>query len=334
MKIGRVAGGALAGACLAAGVAGAGEFDDGAFALPRDVVSAATAFQTYMASASRIDGGFSSSDGVERSLRTGAAYQPEQLEEGMIAYGAIVALQDDRFVAGVEAAAGRGDQRAAFAEQLVEDPGVAARVDGAAEAGARVEAALGGEAAPLVSAGAQVKAAAYAVQHESWSKARVADAPGRLIEVKSLSAVRAEPSEADNQAMMQSLAAADPALADEDAARVTPLAARSLALAAESVLGHAQGADRDRLAPLLTERDSALCLKMAKLNLYQCMAVAGPQYEDIYCLGQHALAETGQCVDQAANGGGASSMAMLSPRPPTAAAYVPLAAHRSLRADP
>ena len=54
---------------------------------------------------------------------------------------------------------------------------------------------------------------------------------------------------------------------------------------------------------------------MAKLDLYQCMAVAGPQYEDIYCLGQHALADTGQCVDQAAHGGADSSVAMLSPRP-------------------
>ena len=333
MKIGRVAGGALIGACLAVGVAGAGEFDEGAFALPRDVVSAATAFQAYMAGAARIDGGFSSGDGVERSLKTAAAYQPEQLEEGMIAYGAIVALQDDRFVGGVEAAAGHGDQRAAFAQQLIEDPDAATRLDGAAEAGARVEAALGGEAAPLVSAGAQVKSAAYAVQHEAWSKVTVADARSRLAEVKSLSAVRAEPSEGDNQAMMQSLAAADPDQVDADPPRLTPLEAKALALAAESVLGHAQGADRDRLAPLLTERDSAFCLKMAKLNLYQCMAVAGPQYEDIYCLGQHALADTGQCVDQAAHGG-ASREAMLSPRPTAPAPYVPLAAHRTLRIDP
>ena len=168
---------------------------------------------------------------------------------------------------------------------------------------------------------------------------RVADATARLAEVKSLSAVRAAPSEADNQAMMQALAGADPGQADTggDAgpARFTALEAKALALAAESVLGHAQGADRDRLSPLLTETDSAFCLKMAKLNLYQCMAVAGPQYEDIYCLGQHALYDTGQCVGQAAHGGGATSVAMLSPRPAaTPTSYTPLAAHRTLRIDP
>ena len=101
MKIARVAGGALAGACLVVGGAVAGEFDDDAFALPQEVVSAATVFQAYMAGAAHIDGGFSNGDGVEHGLKTAAAYQPAQLEEGMIAYGAIAALQDDRFVDGV-----------------------------------------------------------------------------------------------------------------------------------------------------------------------------------------------------------------------------------------
>jgi hypothetical protein len=318
------------------GVAAAGEFDDGSFAMPQEVVSAATAFQAYMNSAARVDGGFASGDGVERGLKSGAAYEPAQLEEGMIAYGAIAALQDDRFVQGVEQAAGHGDQRSAYAERLIEDPFAATQVDGADEAGERVEAALGAEATPVVSAGAQVKSAAYTVQHQSWSKATVADASGRLAEVKSLSRVRATPSEADNQAMMQALAQADPIASGNDApARFTNLEAKALALAAESVLGHAQGADRDRLSPLLTENDSAFCLKMAKLNLYQCMAVAGPQYEDIYCLGQHALYDTGQCVDQAAHGGGASSVAMLSPRPAaTQMSYTRLATHRTLRIDP
>jgi len=328
--------GALAGACLVVGGAFADAFDDGAFAMPQEVVSAATVFQAYMANAAHIDGGFSNGDGVEHGLKTAAAYQPAQLEEGMIAYGAIAALQDDRFVDGVQAAAGHGDQRTAFAEQLIEDPYAATRVDGSAEAAERVEAAIGAEAAPLVTAGAQVKSAAYRVQHESWSKLTVADAPGRLAEVKSLSATRAEPSEADNQAMMRDLADADPSF-ESDAApeRFTAIEAKALALAAESVLGHAQGADRDRLTPLLTERDSAYCLKMAKLNLYQCMAVAGPQYEDIFCLGQHAMSDTGQCVDQAVHAGGGANLAMLSPRQgPAPISYPPMAAHRALRIDP
>jgi hypothetical protein len=39
---------------------------------------------------------------------------------------------------------------------------------------------------------------------------------------------------------------------------------------------------------------------MSKLNLYQCLAVAKPWYEDIFCLGQHVLIDTGQCITKAA----------------------------------
>ena len=73
MKIARVVGGALAGACLVVGGAAAGEFDDGSFAMPLEVVSAATAFQTYMAGAARIGGGFSNGDGGKATKRRSAA---------------------------------------------------------------------------------------------------------------------------------------------------------------------------------------------------------------------------------------------------------------------
>ena len=62
MKIGKVAGSALVGACLLAGGAVADEMSDGSFAMPQEVVCAATAFQDYMSSAGRIDGGFASGD--------------------------------------------------------------------------------------------------------------------------------------------------------------------------------------------------------------------------------------------------------------------------------
>jgi hypothetical protein len=333
MKLATVTAFALVGAGAAFGGALAQDAGEG-FALPREVVSAATAFQAYMDGAARIDAGFSNGEAVAKGLRTGAAYEPAQLEEGMIAYAAIEALQDDRFVHGVEDTA-EDEGREAMAERLIENPRAVTGIDGAAEAARRIETALGAEASPLVSAGTQVKTAAYAVQRQAWSKAIVGDASGRLAEVKSLSAARAAPSEDDNQAMMLAVASARTPDDDGHAPHFSPIEARALALAAESVLGRAHGADRDRLSPLLTETDSAFCLKMAKLNLYQCMAVAGPQYEDIYCLGQHAMYDTAQCVDGAVHAGGATTVAYLGgaqpgPRP----AYQPLAARRSLRADP
>jgi hypothetical protein len=339
MKIGRVMGIALAGACMLVGGATADEMSEATFTLPREVVSAATAFEHYMASAARIDGRFADSESVARALKAASAYQPAQFEEGMISYAAIAALQDDRFVAGVEQAAGRGEQRAAFAERLIEDPLAATRIDGADEAARRIEAALSAKAAPLVSSATDVKAAAYSVQHQAWSKVMVANPQDRLAELKSLAAIRAAPSDDDNHAMMEAVAGMDDPGAPGAAAPTgfTAIEARALALAAESVLGHATGPERDRLSPLLSEADSAECFKMAKLNLYQCMAVAGPQYEDVFCMGQHAMMDTGSCVADATHDVGAANarLAALSPRGTEGqASSIPLAAHRSLRVVP
>ncbi len=66
-------------------------------------------------------------------------------------------------------------------------------------------------------------------------------------------------------------------------------------------------------------------MKMAKLNLYQCLAVAGPHYEDVFCLGQHALIDTAQCVNKAA-GGGAAPTATPAPAPrPVPGFMIPVA---------
>ena len=325
---------ALAGACLVVGGAFADDLDDNTFEMPREVVSAATAFQSYMKDAASI-GQFPDSASVAQSVRRGVSYQPAQLEEGMIAYGAITALQDEGFVDGVERAAGRGEERQAFAERLVEDPFEATRIEGAAGAARRIEAALSARAAPLVSAGAAVKSAAYSVQHQAWSREMVEDAQGRLAEVKRLSASAFQPSEEDDQALVRTVAEMNPQVAVNDApAGITALEAKALALAAEAVLGRAHGSDRARLSPLLTETSSAQCLRMAKLNLYQCMAVAGPQYEDIFCLGQHAMADTGQCVVYAAHGRGQSQVVASAGQPGNRAGYIPLASHHSFRIDP
>ena len=86
--------------------------------------------------------------------------------------------------------------------------------------------------------------------------------------------------------------------ADQDAASadVTPVIARSLTLAALAVLGQAGEENADRIAPLLLEASGSQCLKMARLNLYQCLSAAGPNYENVFCLGQHAMMETARCV--------------------------------------
>ena len=324
--------GVLAGASLLVTGALAQEMGDNPLELPRDIVEAAAAFQKYTASAAAI-GQFSGADSVLKGVRAGVAYEPAQLEQGMIAYGAIAALQDGDFIQGVERAARDPATRQMLRDRLVDNPYDVVQFEGMTAAARRVEDALTAQATPLSAAGAEVKAAAYTVQHQSWSQAMVSDAQGRLAEVKRLSAVRARPGDDDVSSMVTALAAAAPKTGVDGAPTgLSAVQAKALALAAEAILDGAHASDRTRLAPLLSEPRSAMCIRMAKLNLYQCMAVAGPQYEDIFCLGQHALIDTGGCVAEAVRPPANATIAAASR--PANPLYVPLAAHRSLRVDP
>jgi hypothetical protein len=75
-----------------------------------------------------------------------------------------------------------------------------------------------------------------------------------------------------------------------------PVVQRGLAVAALASMGVAGDSDDASVETLLNEPEDGACLNMSKLNLYQCLAVAGPWYEDIFCLGEHALGETAQCI--------------------------------------
>ena len=249
----------------------------------RGLVAQAGAFESYMRRARAIDAGFSGPGEVAQALQTGAAHEPVELESGMVAYAALAALQEPRFVAAVKA------DRSDLARRLAADPRAALEIPGADMAGARASGALYAQGAALSDQGAKVKRAAYTVQHQAWSTAKVSDPSGRLARVKRLSAVAYEPARDDAQHLQSSLT--------EGGRRPgppSPLVARGVALAALSVLGQARQAHA-----LMSEPRTTSCLHMAKLNLYQCLASAGPHYEDIFYLGQHAMIDTGQCVVEA-----------------------------------
>ena len=63
----------------------------------------------------------------------------------------------------------------------------------------------------------------------------------------------------------------------------------------------------------MTDPAADSCLNMSKLNLYQCLAVAKPHYEDVFCLGQHILLDTGACLIRASG----AAMPIEPPPPPT-----------------
>jgi hypothetical protein len=155
------------------------------------------------------------------------------------------------------------------------------------------------QAAAVKATGRAISDAAYSVQHQPWSRDAVAE-PEKVLAVAKVSALTL--SEADAQAerrLLDSIAAAPSGSAAMRArsAQIT----RGLALAAVAILGGTGDAQESRFEPLLRELRNADCLQMAKMNLNQCLAVAGPQYEDVFCMGQHAVGETAQCLLSAAD---------------------------------
>ena len=260
------------------------------------LVADASAFETFMSKASAIQPGFPNGKAVADAVKVGASHDFRQLESGMIAFAAMAALQEPAFTDGVERAA-RDEGREALIRRLLDQPESALYLPAAERAGARAAAALATRSRPLADDGRRVKQAAYDVQHQAWSKARVADAAGRLARAKQLSAASFQPT-GDDKARLFNAVASRPAAGFGDAP--TPVLARALAVAALAVLDQAGEDKAQALQPLLTETRSAACLKMAKLNLFQCLAVAGPHYEDVFCLGQHAMIDPGQCVNEAA----------------------------------
>jgi hypothetical protein len=247
----------------------------------------AMAFESFMRHARGIDPGFANARDVSQALQVGASHEPVQLEAGMVAYAAMAALQEPSFVSGVQRAGRGGD----LARRLAADPAAALDLPGGQAAAARAGAALTRQGEGLGEAGQKVKRAAYTVQHQGWSKTKVADPGGRLARVKRISAAGYQPAPGDAAHLREAVAESG-----RRGAGSSPVVARGVALAALNLLGEA-----DRGRNLLSEPRTASCLRIAKLNLYQCLASAGPQYEDIFCLGQHAMIDPGQCVAEAAH---------------------------------
>lgn len=255
--------------------------------LDRAAETKAALFESYTRAAGDLQPSFSAPADVARALDVAAAYDPRGLESGMIAYAGAAAMQDPAFVAGVRKAAGR---QPGLAKRLAADPDAVLALPGARAAAGRASSALMGRATPIERVGAAATKASYTSQRQAWARAAAPDSRTRLARVKSA------PSRAPGPDVARLYATA---AAGGRGARggPGPVVTRGVALAALNILG--EGA---RARGLMTEPKSGMCLRMAKLNLHQCLASAGPSYEDIYCLGRHGLTETAQCVETAARG--------------------------------
>lgn len=298
---------ASAAIAIAGSAAVAGRADETAPAermgLPDRTLEDASAYEQFVNKAGGVSSNFADGNAVRRALKTGASFETQQLQSGEVAYAALLALKNSRFVEGVSGLRdqGRTDE---LADRLVQDPNFALRLPGADGAAANAAQVLSGQGQHVYDTGAAVKQSAYTIQHQAWSRSTITDRAQRLAQVKTLSQTRVTSTAEEMKRLMTVLSQAPArSLADSgyDApAPASPVVARGVALAALAVLGRARSIDAQALHGLTSDTASADCLKLAKLNLYQCLAVAGPRYEDVFCLGEHGLKETGKCLSKAA----------------------------------
>lgn len=266
------------------------------------VIELASAYQTYIRKASNISPAFNDGSAVHASMRAGAAYEPKQLATGQIAYAAVVALQDPTFVAAVRSFAADPATRARVRDAILRDPAYVVGFKGSDTAAGLVVAALNGEGARVRGVGQLVKQAAYDVQHKAWSKVKIPTPELRLAEAKTLSTVVIMPA-TDDTARLGSAALGTAPLPLTGTALPPPYTQtviRGMAVAALAALGEGGAQNTQYIEALMDDPTNARCLRYSKLNLYQCLAVAKPWYEDVFCLGQHVLIDTGQCIADAA----------------------------------
>jgi hypothetical protein len=276
--------------------------DEAAFftALGRRVTDAATAYDGYVRHAAAINPGFSDPASVQRAVRAGSDYQPDQLQQGVVAYAAMIALRSPAFVEGVRAQA-QADP--GFADRLAAQPVAVLRIPGAAQAAMDVSGVLHAHGVILQTTGKAIGKAAYDIQAQPWSKQPVSNPVQVLAGVK---AEMGQPRAADapsEKMLLQSLVAA-PRSDASGSPSATPAVVRGLAIAALAIMGRAGDKEDLRVATLLHDQLAADCLKLAMMNMNQCLAAAGPHYDDVFCVGEHAVGETARCVSASVDGGG------------------------------
>lgn len=294
-----------------------------AVSLSPRLVEQASAYRAYVSRAAAIQPTFTDGQAVAQGVRAGASFEPQQMLRGAIAYGAIAALQDRAFVASVRTFAVDPTQRRAVAYDIMRDPAYVVGIAGSAGAAGNVVAALGEDGQRLLEQGRLVKQAAYDVQRAAWSKADVVGRDARLAEVKQLSTAPVFGDVSETSRLQLAAVGGGPLGVTPQSAGppYTQVVIRSMAVAALAALGYADDASAEQVMPILADAGSASCFNMSKLNLYQCLAVAKPHYEDVFCLGQHILMDTGACLIKSAG---------LAPPPdPQAAAIAEAAAARA-----
>lgn len=302
------------------------------------ISDAASVYVAYVEQARGMSPDFNDASMVQAKLSQGASYEPKQLARGAIAYAAIVAMQEPAFRSQLRAYAADATARQELVTKLFSNPGYAAGIPGANIAARRVILALSSDGEMLYTKGTAMKQAAYAIQKQAWSKGVLSDPAGRLAATKLSSSTSrgvvsdqsaklltaaltgdglttrantggATADAAAYNATASSGSAAQPLSStgtaagsfDHEALFNTPYTYgvnRALAIAAISILGEGTGPNEEAVIALLNEQKAPRCLGESKLNLNQCLAASRFHFDDVFCVGQHIMMDTGNCIGE------------------------------------
>jgi hypothetical protein len=282
--------------------------------MPDQMINDAAAYEGVMLRVAATSPSFSDPASVATALRNGAAYEPKAFLRGAIAYAAVAALKDQDFVAALRAAGNSPENRAEMVRDIELNPVYLYQFKGSDVAAGYVKSALGSAALSLLATGKTIHQAAYDVQRQAWSMATIADRPGRLSAVEAASASGVAPDPDETTVVRRAATEVEP-LAITGAPLsppYTPMIDRALQVAAIAALGEATDTVYLNLASLIEDGLTEQCLERAKRDLFQCLAVAKPNYEDVFCMGQHEMEDPAVCLAQ--------SVAVDVPLPPPAPA--------------
>src|SRR5579875_2428042 len=129
--------------------------------LSSHVVEAASEYRSYVRLASATPASYPNGPAIEQSLASAEAYEPQQLSRGVVAYAAMVALQDPSFVAGVRTYAVDPEGRRSLAAKIAADPSYAAALPSASSAAGLIISTLDADRAKLRGARELVEQFAY-----------------------------------------------------------------------------------------------------------------------------------------------------------------------------
>jgi hypothetical protein len=280
--------------------------------VPDDLLELASIYRATATGFSATPSTFRSATEVRAVVKSVASYHPHQLQQGMVAYAALIALRDPNFVASVRAYMADPGRRNTLAEYMAINP-ASLNVPGMDSAAGMMIKALDQLGSQVAVRGYMVKQAAYDSQLSPWSLIKVSDSSSRLAMTKQVSNQRLS-GQPEDMAQLRRLATGEEPDIGIEAAPVTgpykPVVTQGLALAAMIIAGQAGPEHADAVKALLADNDTDQCLDQAKTTMYECYSVAGPHYEDIFCSGQHALIDTGMCMIKAA---GATQTAFIEP---------------------